>query len=374
MGKDLKGKELGVGISQIASGKYVARFTNNSGKRVKKEFDKLQQCRNWIADAKYNEEHGNLISKNMTVDTWFDYWITEIKGKNVRPNTLTNYNDRYRVSIKPTIGNMLLQNVKPFHCQLVLNKMSEKYKTSTIKQVRLTMYNLFESALENELIEQNPVKKSVQCKVGNNPETGKSMTLDEQKHFLNACPNSVNYNQYAFVLQTGLRVGELIGLKWEDVDFKKSVIHVRRTMQYVPKTKSWRIGEPKSKNGARDIPLTAEAIRILNLQKERNKNCIVYFEYKDFVFLTTEGKPSYSCHLDSAMYKICRRAKIPKYSMHSLRHTFATRCIEGGMTPKTLQMILGHSNIRMTMDLYVHVTEDTKSKEIAKIESILKVV
>lgn len=84
MGKDLKGKDLGVGICQAKSGKYIARYTNRNGKRVKKEFDKLRECRQWLADERFADEHGNLLNgKDPTVDVWYQYWVENVKGDNI---------------------------------------------------------------------------------------------------------------------------------------------------------------------------------------------------------------------------------------------------------------------------------------------------
>ena len=105
--------------------KYVVRFTNCNGKRIKKVFDKLQQCRQWLADAHFEDEHGNVLKgENPTVDAWHHYWIDNVKGDNIRFNTRRNYNERYDKNIKPLMGDMLLNDVKPLHCQNVLNQMT----------------------------------------------------------------------------------------------------------------------------------------------------------------------------------------------------------------------------------------------------------
>ena len=104
MGKDLRGKELGVGISQREDGWYVARYTNKRGKRVQKIFQKLQECRQWLADAQYTDEHSNIdFPEEMTVNAWFEYWIG-IKKRTVRYNTIRNYTERYHRNIEPVIG------------------------------------------------------------------------------------------------------------------------------------------------------------------------------------------------------------------------------------------------------------------------------
>ena len=97
-------------------------------------------------------------------------------------------------------------------------------------------------------------------------------------------------------------------------------------------------------------------------------------EWSEFVFLCRKGTPIKNSTYDTALFKICDKAQIPRFSMHVLRHTFATRCIEGGMKPKTLQIILEHSNIGITMNLYVHTTEEEKLKEIELVADALNVV
>ena len=107
MGKDLKGKELGVGISQEKNGLYSARFVDRFGKRQHKRFKKLQECRQWIAEAQFLDEHCDLnVPNDMIVDAWFEYWI-DLKKKMVRPNTSRNYTERYQRNIKPVIGNII---------------------------------------------------------------------------------------------------------------------------------------------------------------------------------------------------------------------------------------------------------------------------
>ena len=377
MGKDLKGKELGVGISQRKDGLYTARFVSKrTGKSVQKYFPKLQECRKWYADAKFEDEHGGInASGDMTVTAWFNYWIENIKGNSIRPNTIRNYKERFEHNIKKCIGNMILSEVKPMHCQNVLNQMKVDYKSSTIYQTRITLYCMFSDAVENDVINKNPVTKGIKHNIGKEPKKVKALTIDEQKRFLEVAEKSSNYNQFAFILQTGLRTGEMIGLKWSDIDWEKRVIHIQRSMEYRYSVGEWRIGEPKSKSGYRDVPLTEEAIAILKRQKEKIKEIkVINMRFKEFVFLCRKGEPTKNSAYDSSLLKLCDKAGIEHFSMHVLRHTMATSCIEGGMRPKTLQVILGHANVGITMNLYVHVTEDEKFKEVERIESALKIV
>ncbi len=376
MGKDLKGKELGEGIVQRANGTYQARFVDKFGKRRQKKSKKLQEVRQWLADATYIDEHSDLDqAADMLVDAWFDYWIG-IKKQTVRPNTVRNYSERYERNIKEIIGSKRLTEVKPVHCQRIFSKMAEEgYKTTTIYQTRITLYNMLEFARENEVLIANPCKKSVKSDMGKPSDKKEALTIDVQKKFLEAVVGYSYENQYRFVLQTGLRTGELIGLKWSDIDFENRTMKIERTMEFRYKLGEWRVGPPKSKAGYRTVPLTDEAIRILKDQKAKNKSLkLVPMEWRDIVFLCRKGTPVKNSTYDTGLLKYCDRAGIPHFSMHVLRHTFATRCIEGGMKPKTLQKILGHSNIGITMNLYVHITEDEKHREIDNVARALKVV
>lgn len=374
MGKSLKGKELGVGISQQTNGLYVARFTDRFGRRKSKRFKKLQECRQWIADATYIDEHSDLENAtDMLVDAWFGYWI-DLKKKTVRPNTVRNYSERYERNIKNVIGNKLLTEVKPIHCQKIFSDMvDEGYKTTTIYQTRIALYNMLEFAKENEVIITNPCKKSVKSDIGKPSDKKEALTIDDQRCFLAAAKGQSYEYQYRFALQTGLRTGELVGLKWEDINFERKTLTIERSMEFRYKVGEWRVGPPKSKSGYRTIPLTDEAICILKAQKEKNRKIkVIDKEWADTVFLCRKGQPVKNSTYDTALFKICDKAGIKRFSMHVLRHTFATRCIEGGMMPKTLQKILGHSNIGITMNLYVHITEEEKQKEIDLVAEALK--
>lgn len=376
MGKDLRGKELGVGLSQREDGLYVGRYTNKYGNRVQKVLPKLQELRQWLADSQYQDEHSNIdFPSSMTVDAWFDYWIG-IKARTVRPNTLRNYKERYRFNIAPVIGKKMLGAVNTIHCQTIMNRMADEgYRTSTIYQARIALYNMLEFAYLNDVIPKNPCTKIVRSDIGKSSRKREALTVPIQKIFCNAIKGSSYEYQYRFLLQTGLRTGELVGLKWSDIDWENRTLTITRTMEYRHSTGEWRMGEPKSKSGYRTVPLTEEAIEILRLQKKKNQAIhIISMEWREFIFLCRKGTPVKNSTYDTALFKVCEKVGIPKFSMHVLRHTFATRCIEAGMKPKTLQTILGHSNIGITMNLYVHTTEEQKHKEIDLIADALKVV
>lgn len=272
MGKNLKGKELGLGISQREDGYYVGRYTNKYGRRVQKLFLKLQECRQWLADSAYRDEHSNIdFPEEMTVNSWFEYWIS-MKKRTVRPNTVRNYTERYHRNIKPVIGKKILGSVNTIQCQTVMNRMADEgYRTSTIYQARITLYNMLDYAYQNDVIMKNPCNKMVRSDIGKPSEKKEALTLQYQREFCNVIKGNAYEYQYRFLLQTGLRTGELVGLKWSDIDMDRRTMTIRRSMEYRHSTKEWRIGEPKSKAGYRTIPLTEEAVEILRQQKMKKK-------------------------------------------------------------------------------------------------------
>ena len=294
----------------------------------------------------------------------------------MRCNIIRNYTERYHRNIEPVIGKKMLSAVNSIHCQTIMNRMADEgYRTTTIYQTRIALYNMLEYAYLNDVIMKNPCSKVVKSDIGKTSRKKEALTRDVQRTFCRTVEGNTYEYQYRFLLQTGLRTGELVGLKWSDVDWEKRTVTINRSMEYRHSTKEWRVGEPKSKSGYRTIPMTDEAIEILKLQRKKNKSiAVVPIEWSEYIFLCRKGTPVKNSIYDTMLFKLCDKAGIPKFSMHVLRHTFATRCIEAGMKPKTLQTILGHSNIGITMNLYVHTTEEQKHKEIDLIADALKVV
>ena len=389
MGKNLKGKECGKGICQRKDGLYTARFVNKRGVRQEKFISTIPEARNWLDDARYADKHDNVfVPSDMTVDTWFDYWIKNIVG-DLAPNTLRNYRERYKFNIQPIIGGMLLSDVKPMHCKMVLNQMDNDYAGSTIRQTYICMGTMLKSALMNDLIVRHPMNGVRYTKPVRAVNDIKYLTLEEQEKFMEVAKRSHNYYQYALLLETGLRTGELVGLTWDAIDWKKRTLTVNKTLEYRHKQGYWRTGPPKTQQSYRTIPLTSKAYEILEkvyanvrYRKEADtlsqtlecmdrrtgeKSTLVM---SDLVFINWRtGEPAKNSSYDTHLYKLCDEAKIKRFCMHALRHTYATRAIESGMQPKVLQKLLGHASIKTTMDRYVHVTEDSLLKAIRQFEN-----
>lgn len=389
MGKNLKGKECGKGICQRQDGKYAARYTDKTGKRREKHFDTLPEAKSWLADTLYEEKHGILIANpDMTVDTWFEYWTTNLIC-DLAPNTLRNYRERYKQNIQPVIGQMKLSDVKPMHCKVILNRMDELYAGSTIRQTYIAMGTMFRSAVMNDMLIKHPMDGVRYTKPVRAVDDIHFLTVEEQEKFLAVAKRSHNYRQYALLLETGLRTGEMIGLTWDAINWKKRTLTVNKTLEYRHKQGHWRAGPPKTATSYRTIPLTDRAYAILKecydertTRKEANTLSQLleyldrrtgekkYLVMRDLVFVNFRtGEPAKNSSYGTHLYKLCDEAKINRFCMHALRHTYATRAIESGMQPKVLQQLLGHSSIKTTMDRYVHVTDVSLRDAVHQFES-----
>lgn len=389
MGKDLKGKNLGTGLSQRKDKLYSARFVSKSGKRIEKYFATLPEARNWLAQARQEDSQSTPgITSTVTVDTWFNYWFDNIIT-DLSPNTRRNYKERYEKNVQPFIGKLMISEVKPMHCKMVLNSMMADYAGSTIRQTYIAMGTMFRAAVMNDVIHKHPMDGVKFTKPVKAMSDHRVLTVDEQKKFLEVAKQSHNYYQYALILETGLRTGEIIGLTWNAVDLERKTLTVNKTLEFRHKQQEWRAGPPKTQTSYRTIPLTNRACELLRelweLRKtqrmsedlaqvltytDRRTGQSASIDLRDLVFINFRtGMPSKNSSYDTHLYKLCEKAGIPPFCMHTLRHTYATRAIERGMQPKILQKLLGHASIQTTMDTYVHVTDDSMTKAIRQFEA-----
>lgn len=381
MGKSLKGKELGKGISQRKNGLYQARFTNRFGKRQTIYGKTYKEITQKLREAEYEDSKElNPASSDITLDQWFDIWMETYK-KNCKDNTRFQYTVVYK-KLKRDLGWRKLNQLNLVLLQDVFNKFETD---ATRKTTKTLLISILDKAVESDLIMKHYARK-INTKVTKEPKQERRVLSEEETElFLEFARGSVYENLYIVALETGMRISELIGLKYQDVDFEKKIISVHTSLCYykdpVTNKKELHYHKGKTENSTRLIPLTNNCTAALKNQYSRNMTkCQIYgelpAEHKGLIFTTRNNKPIKSTCVYQAMQTIidkinkCYPEKNWSYfGPHTFRHSFATKAIEKGVRPKTLQKILGHADIETTMNLYCHVTEDALFDEMKKFET-----
>lgn len=361
------------GITKHSDGRYMWRFTLDGEKycgyaKTAKEAEKA------LNNARYEAEHGTFIREDkMTVDDWFDIWISTYKS-DCKDTSLEQYRKMYRKHIAPTFGKKKIKDIRAAHIQKFLNGLTDSHAQSTIDGIRNLMCGLFKRAYINGLIQRNPFDGVTTPKSAKKTEERKAISSDLETKFFEYAKRRKHYDIMRISSLTGMRIDEILGLMWDDVDFANKCVHVRHNLCRTP-ARGFYIETPKTAASLRDIPLTTEAAAILQARSPKVIP-IDGGEFSKLVFHTWDGKPIHHGNVRAVMIEICEEMRADGYDMpdispHILRHCFATRCIEKGMNPKTLQKILGHSSLAMTMDIYCSVMEETKRTELEAVAAFL---
>ena len=381
MGKNLKGKELGQGITQRKDGIYQARFCDRWGNRKAIYGSDLQKLRKELAMAISDNENLMNVKGDITLDKWFLKWMEVYKSKSVRPNTQREYTLIYNKNISPVLGNRNISKLVKSDIQMLIDKASDSgYKYERQNKIKVILSDMIQRAIEDNLAVINPVKG---VKLRNDKEIkAKSLTGDEQNTFFAYCQSSFYNNLFNVAVNTGLRPGELFALNVDtDINLKDGYIDVNKTLvyqKYLDDTrKTFHIEPPKTKQSYRRVPINSACWKYLERQIEL-KNIVSKKrpkEQNDFLFVTKFNTPLNSVIYSDAIKAVVRQINLTRdignqfddFSGHTFRHTFATRCFENGVDGKVVQAYLGHATLSMTMDLYTHVTDDKSSLDIEKI-------
>lgn len=377
MGKSIKGKELGKGITQRKSdGLYQGRFVNRFGKTQTIYASNLNELRKRMREEQYEDDKAiNVVAKDVTLDEWYEIWMNTCK-KNCRNSTKESYATHYK-RIQKELGWRKLTSLNLIIMQNALNGLVSDNARKNTKKI---LVDMLEKAIDSDLLTKNVAKQLNTVISKEDKKERRVLTVSEAELFLGEAEKSFYYNLFVLAMETGMRIGELCGLQWQDIDFEKRVLYVRHTLCYFRKDGKYifEMHDAKTKNGRRTIPLTTKALEALRRQRVQKQKILfkgieTEEQYRDLVFVTKNNRPTQQFIVQEAICSVVNRiCKVhPEYELfspHCLRHTFATRAIENGMQPKTLQKILGHGSLQMTMDLYCHVTEDTLFAEMMKME------
>lgn len=373
MAKDIKGKNLPTGITQRPDGRYMGRVMYN-GERRTVYGKSLTEIKTKMTDLRYSLEHGTYVKKEkITFEDWFSEWITTYKKNTVKQGTIDSYKKHYSAYLKKPLGAMRLADIRAEHIQRLLNDMSNKgYADDTITLTYCTLSGAFKQAYKNELIQKNPFLLVTRPK-GKAKKERVVFTREQQNLYMKYAEKSYLCNLFQLAICTGMRNGELSGLLWQDVDFKNKVIHIRHTLTPC-EGGGWRNDTPKTKTSLRDIPMIGKSYDILKRQQKEYRAIMgntTKIGNDDFVF-SVAGEPISRKRVTFEINKMLENmaadeVTFPYFTLHTTRHTFATRCIESGMEAQVLKTILGHATLSMTMDLYSHVLPDTKAEQMEKV-------
>lgn len=380
MGKDLKGKELGVGITQRKDGLYQGRYKDRFGKYKTIYNKKPGDLRKELAIAVADNQLYTSVRDEIKLDDWFKRWVDVYKKKSVRPNTLREYTHIYTKSISPILGNRNINSLVKADIQQLIKKVNDDgYLYERQNKVKVILTDMFARAIEDDLMVKNPTKgvKLYQDKISN----ARALTIGEQDVFFDFCRNTFYDNLFNVAVNTGLRPGELFALTIEDINFEEKYIDVNKTLVYQKylddECKTFHLEPPKTKQSYRHVPINSTCIDYLKQQAEL-KEIVANRRPKmqtDYLFVTKFNTPLNSVIYSDAIRSVVRRINETRslenqfefFSGHTFRHTFATRCLEAGIQPKVVQSYLGHASLEMTMDLYTHVTADKAAEDIERI-------
>ncbi|WP_414698014.1 tyrosine-type recombinase/integrase [Peptacetobacter sp. AB845] len=365
--------QLTIGIDEKGKAKRKS-FYGKTKKEVKEKMDNYKLL-NPIGAAAINE---------YTVATWFNYWIWNIKKRDIKPTTFARYESVYRTHIEGSeIANIPLYKLKLNNIQAYYNKLLDNgTPIATIKQINSKLKTCLDSAEKNNYIEKNYCKL-VEIPTDTKDKKIEVFSVDQQKQFAETVKGHKLELLFLTALCTGLRIGEISGLKWSDIDFDNHTLTVNRTVERVAlfdkdgKRHYETIEQtPKTSNGFRTVPIVSYIFNRLlehKVQQDAIKREIPNFNEYDLIFCDKKGYYLNPNSIGGAFHRIQNKMNIPKdehIKFHGLRKTFATRLFEKGVPPKTVQTLLGHSDIEITLNIYTQVMENKKVEAINELESI----
>lgn len=397
MPKDLKGRELPKGIYQRKDGRYEARalingirvqLYNFNLKELKTEFERRKKEAKLGVDQKLS---------NITLNEWFEEWFLRYKIPKIKETSVIPMKTKYRANFGRLIGNMKVTEIRNMDIQDVINTMRREGRAvSSMRDALGRIRECLESAKNNHIIPENPCFDIIVPWETGTKER-RFLSQEEQNRFLQQVEDNWYKEMFYIMFLTGMRIGEVGGLKWGDVDFKNKCININRSLscQYEEGVKTVRLTAPKTYNSYRRIPFMGETEEMLIAQKQKQDNIKKRLgkryrsdgEFLDLVFVTSMGSPVFRYHAEKEVKKIVKEIneqeafesvqeqREPHYFEdlypHAIRHTFCSRCFQLNMNPKVVQKLMGHQHYSTTIDIYTHVMQDDIDSEVCKLESAI---
>lgn len=368
-----------VWFGRISSGK------DEDGKRIVKAFyskknGKKSEVTKKMAEWRKENEVGAFSESSELLEDKMLLWLEVIKKPALKSASYDRLESTINNHIIPSIGDIKLCDLTPVLIQnMVINKMMLKLGHSSVIKAYDALNSYLKYAVSNKDILFNPMTSVSKPSKSHFDISEIEIISDEDIKKMAGAISATHKNgtpiyryghAYILALNTGIRLGEAIALKWDDVDLERKTISIKGNAIIVKTRAEKEAGEgkttlkiqssAKSRSGTRAIPLNKAAINSLN-ELGKVKNC-------EFVVSTKQGKPVHPAPFQKTLDRICERAGINRFGTHALRHTFASKLIEAGVDIKVVSKILGHSSVRITYDTYVHILEKHKQSAVDAID------
>jgi len=389
------------GESQRKDGTYDYRWTSGNGKRHSIYAKTLDELR--AKEAQIEKDKGDGIRtevKNVTLNDIFELWCQLKRG--LKDNTFQNYKYMYNQFVRPDFGRRRVAALKKSDIRRFYNTLADErmLKAATIDNIHTVLHQVLDLAVDDAYLRTNPSDNALkELKQSHNFGTGrkKALTIPEQELFLDFLKQSRQYRHwypiFAVMLGSGMRVGEATGLRWCDIDLEGGIIDINHTLVYYNHAENgsyFSVNTPKTKAGEREIPIAGFVKEAFEeerrYQKDNGIECRVSIDgYTDFIFVNRFGHAQHQGTLNKALRRIIRDCNdevlargegssvlLPRFSCHTLRHTFTTRLCEANVNIKVIQDILGHSDVGTTLNVYADVTRELKEKEFHRFGEVFK--
>ena len=357
-----------------AEGRYRAQYADAQGRvrtlSSKTESDIVKRL-SLAIDARDRGVLGGLPSRTPSVGDWLDHWLE--RRDDLRPRTREKYELDIRTRIKPSIGTQRLDKLQPIHVEAMYRALRDKgLADATVHHVHAVLKAAYREAFRMELIAANVMERVKAPKVS--PKEINPPTLDQAKQILEAAAveGRREYARWALALRWGMRQGEALGVRWQDIDLETGRVQVRQALQR-QQGKGLVVTKPKSRAGERSFRLdedTLAALRAWRREQSEQRLLVGQWPDHDLVFTGDRGNALDGHNEYRIWNRILERSGLPHFRIHDCRHTAATILLEAGIPDRVVMEILGHSQISMTLNTYAHVSRKAMDDTAGKVAAI----
>lgn len=316
-----------------------------------------------VKKTQYITVHSKRTKYNGTVKDWLAFWLEYRVQSQIKVSTYSNYRMKLWNHIYPDLGEILLVELTKMDIEHFIRTLAAKgLSNSTIQNVIHLLRSGLKQAVYEEKIGYNPCLNVVVPPVRRT--VIHALSVNDQKRLEQAAHSSKNGAAVILALYTGMRIGEISGLRWTDIDMTKDIIHVRRTVTRIPSTTKvgqteLHVGLPKTDTSLRELPLPTNLKSYLRQQQQRSTGQYV---------VSCKGSLTEARIINYRFKTLLKQANLPSIRFHSLRHTFATRCLEQGVDVATVSKLLGHASVKMTLDTYTDSLWDSRKAALYKLD------